>query len=76
MTTQQTRALALIAAAVLDAVAAAGPTGAPAGVLYAAMMARGCTLSQFESLMGALVGIGKLTHDAKAHLYYIAGTQS
>lgn len=57
---QQASALRLIVSAVMDAVKAAGPDGVPGGVLYAALMAQGCTLSQFESLMGALVRNGSL----------------
>jgi hypothetical protein len=68
----QANALRLIVSATVDAVKAAGPSGAPAGVLYAAMMGHGCKLSQFESLMGALVRQGILTHDADSHTYRAA----
>lgn len=67
----QAKALALVVGAVLEAVSAAGPTGAPGGVLYAAMMAQGCTLGQFESLMGALVRAGKLRKQGEC--YFPAG---
>ena len=70
MIPQQVTALKMIIAAVLDAVTAAGPTGAPGGVLYAAMMQQGCTLSQFESLMGELVRIGALSRDGEC--YHVA----
>lgn len=66
----QAQALRLIVSATVDAVRAAGPTGAPAGVLYAAMMGHGCTLSQFTSLMGALVRTGKVTQSDCGNLYY------
>lgn len=65
---EQRAALAAIVAAVIDAVKVAGPLGAPAGVLYAALMSHGCTLSQFQSLMSALVRAGKVRQEG--HLYF------
>ena len=70
MTPEQAAALQAVVAAILDAIRAAGPTGAPAGVLYAALMAQGCTLNQFESLMGALCRAGKVRQNG--HLYTVA----
>lgn len=61
-------ALLQIVDAIVDSVKAAGSHGAPAGVLYSALMAHGCTLSQFQSLMGAIVSAGKLTQ--RGHLYF------
>lgn len=69
-TAAQAQALRAIVAAVVDAIAAAGPLGAPGGTLYAALMAHGCTLSQFESLMAALVRAGKVTRSGD--LYRVA----
>lgn len=60
MTADQLKALSLIVHAVVDTVKQAGPLGAPGGVMYAALMAQGCALSQFESLMGGLVRAGKI----------------
>lgn len=68
---QQAAALRLIVSAVLDAIRAAGPTGAPGGVLYAACQAHGATLSQFESLMRALERAGKVERDGDC--YHIVG---
>jgi len=70
MTSSQIAAIRAIADAIVDAVKAAGPTGAPGGVLYAALMAQGCTYNQFTSLMSALVSAGKLTKDG--HVYHVA----
>jgi hypothetical protein len=67
---QQAQALKLIVDATVDAVKAAGDLGAPGGVLYAALMAQGCSLSQFESLMGALVKLGKVRRSGE--LYFAA----
>ena len=49
--------------ATLDAIKAAGPTGAPAGVLYAGLMSYGCNITQFESLMSALERTGKIRRE-------------
>ncbi len=70
LTPQQRAAMRLIVDAVLDAIKAAGPTGAPGGVLYAALMQQGCSLSQFQSLMGGLERAGKVRRDGE--LYFIA----
>jgi len=63
----QAKALQMIVAAVLEAIQAAGPTGAPGGVLYAALMAQGCSKSQFDSLMAALVSTGKVRRDGDVY---------
>lgn len=70
LTPQQAAALRAIVEAVTEAVAAAGSLGAPGGVIYAALMGHGCSLSQYESLMGAMVRAGKLRRSG--HLYFIA----
>lgn len=71
MTNEQMNALRAIVVAVTEAVRAAGATGAPGGVLYAALMAQGCTLNQFESLMGALTRAGKLSKCGEC--YFVGG---
>ena len=74
MTTEQAKALRMICDAVVDSVKAAGPLGAPAGTLYAALMAHGATLDQFERLMAGLVSVGKLTK--QGHLYFATASNS
>lgn len=69
-TPQQLAALRAICEAIIDAVAAAGTHGAPAGVLYAALMAYGFTLEKFQNYMGALVSAGKLRQEG--NLYFTA----
>ena len=69
-TPEQIQALRLIVSATLEAVQAAGPSGAPGGVIYAALMAQGASLSQYQSLMASLVRAGKLRQDGE--LYFIA----
>ena len=68
-TPTQVAALRQVTDAICEAVAAAGPTGAPGGVIYAALMAQGCTLEQYEGLMGALVRVGKLRKSGQ--LYFV-----
>lgn len=70
MTTEQAKVLRFIAGAVIEAVAAAGPTGAPGGILYAALMAHGCTYDQFTQIMGGLVQAKLLTKSGEC--YHIA----
>lgn len=69
-TTEQERAIRMLLDGVLESVAAAGPLGAPGGVLYAALMVHGLSLGTFESIMGALVRIGKLRKSGE--LYFLA----
>ena len=59
-TEKQVQALSAICAAVTDAVKGAGPMGAPAGHLYAALMSTGMGLDSFNALMSALVRLGKV----------------
>ena len=70
VTKQQLATIRAVSQAVVETVREAGAHGAPSGVMYAALMAHGCTLSQYQSLMHALVSAGKvvLRHDC----YFIA----
>lgn len=68
MTSDQLQALRAIAAIFIDAVRAAGPDGAPAGVMYAACMGK-LSLSQFQQIMAGLVRAGKLRADGD--LYFL-----
>lgn len=70
-TEQQKAAMRLVVDAVLDAVKAVAPAGAPGGVIYAGLMGQGCTFTQYTLLMGALVRTGKLRQDGD--LYFIKG---
>jgi len=69
MTIEQIRVLRGVCEAILDAVRAGGAMGAPGGILYAALMASGCSFSQFQSLMGGLCRAGKLRK--KGECYFI-----
>jgi hypothetical protein len=66
MTPQQAEALRLIAAAIIEAISAAGPIG-PSGHIYAGLMTQGCTLAQYEQIMDGLQRAGMVTHEG--HLY-------
>ncbi len=39
--------------------------------MYAALMSQGCTLNQFESIMGALVRLGRV--EKRGECYFLAG---
>jgi hypothetical protein len=64
------RAIQAICAAIIEVVREVEPDGAPATSLYLACMEHGCTLAQFEQIMGALVEAGQLRQEG--HLDYTA----
>lgn len=66
--TNRLDALILVGDAVVETVQEAGPLGAPAGPMYAAFMALGVDLQQFEALMAGLVQAGRLRKSGD--LYY------
>jgi hypothetical protein len=67
--TSKADALKSICDGIVDSVKAAGPLGCPAGTLYAALMAYGATLEQFEMIMGMLVQLRKLRK--QGDLYFV-----
>jgi len=71
LTAEEAEALRVVVGAVLDAVKAGMPRGAPGGIIYAGLMEQGFTLDQYDSLMSALVRHGKLRRDGD--LYFIVG---
>lgn len=73
MTNEQIQALRAICDAIVESVAVAGSQGAPGGILYAALMASGCSLNQFHSIMAGLVSAGKLTR--QGDLYFVASAE-
>ena len=68
MTIEQVRALKAIADAIIETVRESGPLGAPSGVMYAALMAQGCSLDQYQQIMAGLVRAGKLRQSG--HCYH------
>ena len=69
MTNQQIKALQSIAKGIIES-ANLSPTGAPSGVIYAALMGHGASLNQFQSIMDTLVKCQFLTHDTECHTYH------
>jgi hypothetical protein len=67
VTRAEVRAILAVADAIVDAVRATGTAGAPAGHLYAIMMAH-CTLDQFNQFMDLLVRTHRITK--VGHVYY------
>ena len=63
MTPQQAKALQAVAKAIIESC----KTFAPGGVIYAALMAQGCTLNQFQQIMSQLVSAGMLTQDGDCY---------
>ena len=61
MNMNQVQAVLKIAAAVIETIRESGSLGAPGGTIYAALMSHGCTLQQFDGLMAAIVGSGKVS---------------
>ncbi len=71
MTQEQIKAIREVAGAIIDTVKASEPLGAPGGTMYAALMAHGCTIQQFEQIMGGLVRANLLRKQGE--VYHIAG---
>jgi hypothetical protein len=72
--TEKQKAVWMILETIIDSVREAGSLGAPGGVLYAALMAHGCTLEQFEAIMAALVRTGRLRKSGQ--LYYADNSEA
>lgn len=58
--TQAIKALMAIASAIVETVEELGEQGLPAGHLYATLMGIGCSLEQFNTIVGTLVEAGKI----------------
>jgi len=69
MDNHQIQALQSIAKGIIKS-ANLSPTGAPSGVIYAALMGHGASLNQFQSIMDTLVSCQFLTHDNECHTYH------
>ena len=67
MTTHQLQAMKAILDAVIDAIKAT-PEGTPEGSLYALLMTQGCSLNQFQAIIGALCTAGKIRKEG--HLLF------
>ena len=68
MTVQQISALRAIGQAIIETVKESDPIiGAPGGILYAALITSGCTLSQFQQIMSGLVRAGYLRQSGECY---------
>jgi len=67
MTPTQIRAIATVSLGVIEAVEAGGETGAPGGILFAAMQAQGATHQQYEGIMRTLTNPGYLVLDGDCY---------
>ena len=61
MTEQTLKALRLAMDCITDAAKIAGPSGAPSGVVYAALNEHGMTLNVYQQILGAMTRAGKIT---------------
>jgi len=73
-TPTQRHTIALIVNTVVTTIRETGDHGAPGGVIYSALIAQGCTKSQFDSLMAALVRKGQLRYEPETFLYFALPT--
>jgi predicted transcriptional regulator len=75
MNKDQLVAVQRVALAVLESIDEAGPLGAPSGILYAALMAQGCTLDTYRKIMDPLVRKGFLVLEHDCYSMTAAGRQ-
>ena len=57
-------AVSLAMQCIEDAAHAAGPAGAPSGVVFAALQAHGMRLTTYQQILASLVNAGRITIDA------------
>lgn len=69
ITAEQRQGINLVVDAIEDTVKAAGPLGAPSGIIFAALQQHGASLAQYNSIMDIMVRKGRLTREG--HLYFI-----
>jgi hypothetical protein len=68
MTAEQAKALRAIAGVIVGAVAEADSViGAPGGHIYAALMAHGVSLNQYQQIMAGLVRAGLLRQSGECY---------
>lgn len=63
------RGIAAVLELIVEAVKDTGPEGLPAGLLYAALMAYGCSFSMYEELMAVLLREGRVVR--RGQLYFV-----
>ena len=72
ITPEQSRATLAMISAIADTIRDLGSV--PGGHLYARLMEHGCTLAQYESIIGALVG-ARLVRQDPSHLLVWIGPE-
>jgi len=75
MTPHQILAVQKLGSAVLEAIEHSGDLGAPSGVMYAALSSQGCTLQQYQSLMGSMKRRGLVSEEGDCYTITEAGKQ-
>jgi len=65
----QLKILKMVADAIISAIKEAGPHGAPGGILYAALMQYGCSITAFEQIMAGLQAADVVTK--RGELYFV-----
>lgn len=76
MTNEQATLLKKVVTAIVDSVKEMGVQGAPAGQLYAALMATDISLEQFETIMGSLVRVKLLRKSGNLYFALSAAESS
>ena len=70
----QVYALMSVIDTVIEAINETGTEGIPGGTLYAMLMQHGCSLSQYEMIMGIIVDAGRASK--RGHVYYSTKEES
>lgn len=73
MTAQQKIGLLQVIQAIRQAVIESGSLGCPEGHVYAALMAQGCTIGQFEDIIALMVRTGAI--QKKGNLLTVKGAK-
>ena len=55
--------------AVIDSIRESGERGIPGGTIYAALMAHGATIAQYEALMQSLLNTGLISKSGELYRY-------
>jgi hypothetical protein len=74
ITSEQMKALKAIGDAIIETVRLSGPMGAPGGHIYAALMAHGVNIQQFEQIMSGLCRAGMLRKQGEC--YFVAARKA
>lgn len=73
MTPEQIKAVQRVSLVLLETIEAEGDLGAPSGPMFAALQTQGCTMSQYQQLMGQLEHRGFVTRSDHCYTITPAG---